>query len=347
MREIGSEFWDVPVSDKVGQLEFPDNSRFFLSGRAALSHIIEDILAHRKFERVILPSYCCETMIEPFVSHGIAVEFYPVELTPEGRLEQKIPPHHGCDGILLMDYFGYQSTVPQCDCSVDGIVIRDTTHSVLTEMDNADAHYICGSMRKWAGFWTGGYAWRVNGNFALPKPHGMDREYVRLRKQAMEEKETYMKGCSGDPKKGFLSLFAKASEMMTSKSDLCAAKRDVELLHQFDVQGIKKQRRENAEILLKYVAKYALFPQLGEHDCPLFVPIVLPHEVRDRLRKHLIEKQIYCPIHWPVSSKHHLTQETERIYREELSLVCDQRYNQTDMERMGQAITDFLQAEGL
>lgn len=344
MKEIGSEFWNVPVGIKNVEDSVFGEMYCFLSGRSALSYVIEDIQKKQEFHSALLPSYCCETMIEPFLSHGIEVNFYPVTIDQRGRLKQDIPETHGCDGILLMDYFGYKGEKSQT--GANGVVIYDATHSFFTGT-MPDADYVYGSMRKWAGFWTGGYAWCVNGDFALPEPNVMDHTYVKLRKRAMEEKEAYIKGDSGDQNKGFLSLFAQASERMTSKSDLCAAERDVELLSQFDITGMKKQRRANAKTLLRYVGEFALFPELEEHDCPLFVPVALPHEIRDRLRKHLIENQIYCPIHWPVSSSHRLTHETERIYMEELSLVCDQRYDEADMERMGQAIAEFLQVEGL
>lgn len=344
LNEIGSEFWSVPIGKDGSINELLSEARFFLSGRSALSYVVEDIQKKQDFRSVLLPSYCCETMIEPFLSHGVEVNFYPVTSDEHGNLKENVPQTHDCDGILLMDYFGYKRDERQI--SRNGTVIYDATHSVFTGVVPS-VDYVYGSMRKWAGFWTGGYAWYVNGDFALPEPNVMDHTYIELRKRAMEEKEAFINGYSSDQNKGFLSLFAKASEMMTSKSDLCAAEHDIELLSKFDVVGMKQRRRENARALLKYVSEYALFPELERDDCPLFVPVVLPNKIRDRLRKHLIEKRIYCPIHWPISRLHKLTPETERIYTEELSLVCDQRYDEKDMERMGQIIVEFLAQEHL
>ena len=89
----------------------------------------------------------------------------------------------------------------------------------------------------------------------------------------------------------------------------------------------------------------ALFPRLGERDCPLFVPILVPGGRRDALRRFLIEQDIYCPVHWPTSSFHRLTEVERRVYDEELSLVCDQRYGETDMERVLQAVEEFFGGE--
>ena len=78
---------------------------------------------------------------------------------------------------------------------------------------------------------------------------------------------------------------------------------------------------------------------MKENDCPLFVPILV--ENRNELRKYLISKNIYCPVHWPISSLHKLSDEERYIYDHEISLVCDQRYNLEDMDYICECIKEF------
>ena len=59
--EIGSEFW------KYNKKYISENEELFLSGRTALDAIIKDILSEYRIESALLPSYCCHTMIEPFI----------------------------------------------------------------------------------------------------------------------------------------------------------------------------------------------------------------------------------------------------------------------------------------
>ena len=78
----------------------------------------------------------------------------------------------------------------------------------------------------------------------------------------------------------------------------------------------------------------------------MFVPVLVPDGKRNELRRHLINNEIYCPIHWPVSEyhmggSHKLDDKTENIYANELSLVCDQRYIEEDMNRMVDVIREF------
>lgn len=84
-----------------------------------------------------------------------------------------------------------------------------------------------------------------------------------------------------------------------------------------------------------------IFTELKETDCPLFVPILVPDRRRGEIRRYLIGKDIYCPIHWPVSEDHKLDSKMKRIYEQELSLVCDQRYTEKNMGRMVAAIKEF------
>ncbi len=61
------------------------------------------------------------------------------------------------------------------------------------------------------------------------------------------------------------------------------------------------------------------------------------------LKNFLIEKEIYCPVHWPLSSMHKgISDNAKRIYGEELSLICDQRYCLDDMEREADAVRTFV-----
>lgn len=327
--EIGSEFWSVPVKDKENSI-FPEKTEWFLSGRSALKSIVRDIKEKHGAKKAYLPSWCCDSMIIPFIEEEINVEFYPV-YESGGKLKQDIASAGNQEILFLMDYFGY--TVEREIIDTDGIVICDLTHSVLSgKQRNAD--YYFGSMRKWAGFYTGGFAIGTKTADLC-----CNEEYVKLRKVAMEEKERYIKGESCE--KRYLGIFAEAEEYL-EKCDVAGAyERDVKLAEKLDVSLVKEKRRKNAKILIEAFRDIAIFKKLSEEDCPLFVPITVKKEKRDALRKHLIENSMYCPVHWQITDVHTLDDRTRKIYDCELSLVCDQRYDEIDMERIIKAIREF------
>lgn len=335
--EIGSEFCSVPLCT-CGGVPLPQKAAYFKSGRGALDFVIRDVQARQTFRSVALPSYCCHTMIQPFLDNGIQVSFYPVVLDGKGRLQQQLPRKLDCDGILLLDYFGYRSQSNQPE--YDGIVIRDLTHSLFTE-EPAPADYYFGSLRKWAGFITGGYAWKGSGTFTMPLPQDTDDTYTALRCRAMQEKEEYLAGNRAD--KNYLNIFAQAESLLEQNGRGMAESSDLARVRQLDVAFLQRRRRKNAAKLLEYVSPWALYPQLEKGDCPLFVPISLPEGRRDLVRKYLIQNEIYCPVHWLVSPLHQLNDDTQKLFATELSLVCDQRYTPEDMQREGQVILKCLE----
>lgn len=331
--EIGSEFWDVPVCETENYI-IPSNTEWFVSGRSALKAIIKDIKTEITFNSAALPSWCCDSMIIPFLEEGINVEFYPVYLE-NGKLKKDFTGVFDCDAILIMDYFGYKR---QTNLDFDGIVIRDITHSVFCNYDII-ADYTFGSFRKWAGFYTGGFAFKKNG-FLKSESRQINSDYVELRRKAMQKKNDYIN--RKNKNKDFLNDFACAEEMLEEFDVMSGCAEDVFRAKRLDIDFIKQRRRKNAQVLLDELSDLAIFPELAEDDCPLFVPLVIPNSRRDELRQYLITKQIYCPIHWPLTNHHKTDDKSMEIYQKGISIVCDQRYDENDMRRICFEIKSFL-----
>ncbi len=329
LKEIGSEFWGVPTTSKANNL-FPETTSWYLSGRSALQVIIRDL---SNAKSVAMPSWCCDSMIKPFLDAGIKVNFYPVYW--QDGLRREI--NFDSDILFLMDYFGYTNLAPNIQ-RYNGIVIRDVTHSIFSAT-YSDADYYFGSLRKWCGFWTGGYAWTKD-KHVLAIGETDNFGYERLRAKAMQLKARYI---NGDPKadKSYLKAFEEAEDLLETVNIAKAAKRDVELVAKMDIEFIRNRRRLNAEILREAFSEWLIFPQQSDLDTPMFVPILVPDGKRNELRTFLIKSDIYCPVHWPVSEYHNLSERERFIYDNELSLVCDQRYVENDMRRMVDAITQF------
>jgi len=306
-KEIGSEFWDIPKSNKKNDI-FPENTKWFLSGRTALKYIIADC----DIKSVAIPSWCCKSMTDPFVDASIEILYYDSI------------PNTNCDAVFLIDYFGYQTRKYEVD-KYPGVVIRDVTHSVFSRKYN-DADYYFGSLRKWAGFVTGGFAY---GNWKNDiKINDVDKEYEAFRKEAMLQKKSYIEGKSDS--KNYLNIFDKANNLLDSCKICSATEEDIIAAQYLDVDFLKRTRRQNAEYLL---GKFKGLYKLEKDDCPLFVPIKVKN--RDALRNYLIDHDIYCPVHWP----------NRDLDGTELSLVCDQRYGIEDMKRICEIINKF-QNEG-
>lgn len=329
-KEIGSEFWDVPTKENPN-LFFPASIQWFLCGRSALQAVIADI---GKFRRVYLPSWCCDSMVKPFADIGIDIHFYPVFW--QNGLIQEIASFG--DVLFLMDYFGYSSSALDL-VGNHGVIIRDVTHSVFSSV-YSDSDYYFGSLRKWCGVWTGGYVWTRDGH-KLDDGTPDESIFVDLRMRAMKKKREFIEGVRND--KVYLKDFDAAEDCLENAGIAPASDRDIYIARYLDVENIKKSRRSNAQILREAFPDWLIFPELKPADTPMFVPVIVPDGKRNGLRRFLIEHQIYCPVHWPLSKYHKLTDRERFLYDNELSLVCDQRYTEDDMRRMVKAIRLFIE----
>ena len=329
-KEIGSEYWKVEL-DKENNY-FNEDTKWFISGRSALDYIIKDILKkNSNVKTALLPSWCCESMIKPFINNNIKVDFYSVYLK-DGLLTKEI--NRKADIILNMNYFGYQNE----DISFDGIIINDITHSIFMGINN-NCDYYFGSLRKWSGFKDGGFAYCKNG-FSNDVYKTVNEDYVNIKCEAMQKKEKYINGESF--KKDYLDLYKEAEDMLDDSIIYCSSGESIDEIKHFNINDIKDKRRRNAEELLKELREYAIFKDIKDNDCPLFVPIIVPNGQRDKLQAYLKAKQVYCPIHWSKASLYNFTSDEEFLYENELSIVCDQRYTIEDMKQEVKYIKEFF-----
>lgn len=332
MREIGSEFWSQQSSAPSC---YDDNEAYLLSGRTALKFIVDDICSVKEFHKILLPSYCCESMIEPFVASGIDTQFYQVYTD-----YLNYPYVNDANAILLIDFFGYiiseNAEIARQEKEAGKIVIYDATHNLDgNPAVEAYADYSFCSYRKWF-YCNFAKATKRGGSFRKIEQKSNDR-YIALRNEAAREKEKYFMG-EAIEKEAFLSLFSEAEQRLDEDYIGYTGEPVV-----FDLSEIVSARRENAVYLIEQLKKIPEIKlwrdKVREDDVPMFVPILVDPLVRNDLRQELINERIYCPIHWPVSSLHG---ECNELYDMELSLICDQRYGIADMERIICVIRDYF-----
>lgn len=319
-REIGSEFHRV-TPDSGSGLIYPRPGSLMFSGRTAIEAVLEKLPDART---ALLPSYCCDSMIVPFRTAGIDVKFYKVSW--DERLRIKIDG--SADILVWCNYFGFKNEMP----IFDGVVIEDITHSFLSESPcNPQSDYLVASLRKWEPVNCGGYC-SVEVEGSAPTD-----EFVVLKTSAMELKTEYLYDLDEEKKPRFLKMFADSNHWLSKNySGLGIDQFSQEYLACVDMEKQRKKRRENAKALFEGLQNKVqfMFPT-EDMDCPLFVPILLPN--RDRVRAHLTKNGIYCPVHW---SKPEGCE--SNIYDMELSLVCDQRYEIEDMERIVSTLKEVI-----
>lgn len=344
--EIGSYFWlngqeSISTSESVSWLPSVEDSSFTFSGRNAIDVALRDILKNKSISKVFAPSYCCVSMLQSFIDRGLKVEFYNVGYK-DGRFTYQLPKSDEHSVVLIMSYFGLDSS--NCHSIISeihrtgAVIIEDITHSLLcSNPASKDSDYLVASLRKWFAIPTGGWVGKNYGQLS-EKPNIDSNNAVAEKIVGMREKYDYLTG-KIDSKDEFLLANSKFdNDLIHVDRMLMIDNTSKGIITGVNINKVIKQRRKNAAALLSGLkdldGKCLTLPVVDlTNDSPLFLPIFIETEKRDVLRKHLIGKGIYCPVHWP-----EVMGADVGVRANELSLICDQRYLEGDM----QAIIDEI-----
>ena len=347
--EIGSHFWLEHTyfrKTKNDLLCFcnSEDSVFTFSGRSAINIALRDAMQTKKIIKAYLPSYCCSSMVQPFIENDISYDFYDVVFNND-EIVYHIDRNIKADIMLIMKYFGtkvegydsFISTMQKKGC----IVIEDITHTLLDEEVNiSGADYCAASLRKWFPVPAGGMVLKKKGKLQN-RPSIVSDRFVRMKIEGMRDKFDYLSG-NNEAKETYLckfGLFENSLNMLDARLKIDNLSKN--LLESTNLEFIKKKRKKNSSLLYKRLSGINGLKFLNkgftlEKEVPLFVPIMLPTKKRNELRNYLIERKIYCPIHWP-----EVKGTNAGIRENELSLVCDQRYDARDMNYMADLIIDW------
>ena len=346
-KEIGSEF-HISQLPHVLTSERDNDAEYVLSGRTAIGLIIRMLNLRRNVERVYMPAYGCESMVEPFLRNGIKVVQYDMHLSSEG-LQYNIDCNKQTDILYVNNYFGYDDTlslnIVRQFKQRGAFIIYDRTHSMLMADEEMQvlADYSFCSIRKWMGVVTGAFITSPEGRF---NPTLDDVDYWQDKAIAMMVKAKYLEGSMEVDKSLFLDAFGRFGYHLSEDYE---NKRMDDFSYSIwkhtDLDTMREQRRKNARMLHEGVNGVRHIADFNDNSCPLFVPVFFNNKGdRDRVRRALIDASIYCPVHWP---KNRLVKDEMRVnelFDTELSLICDQRYDESDMKRIIEIVNKSIES---
>ena len=348
--EIGSYFWldeqmySLPAGE-ISWLPSAEDSCFTFSGRNAIHIALQDILEEHDVKTVYAPSYCCVSMLQPFIDRGLRIIFYEVKFE-NGVFTYEIPKTDSSSVVLIMSYFGLRVEEEHeaiRKIHEDGsIVIEDITHSLLRKKAfSEDSDYLVASLRKWFPIPTGGWTGKRKGSLTK-KPYIESNHAVTDKIAAMREKEDYLKG-KIDSKEHYLLANAQFdNDLIHVDRMLKLDDTSLSILQRTDADAAARSRRNNAKVLVNGLSEMTdilTLPNVDpDNDTPLFLPIFMKTEDRDALRKFLVGRGIYCTVHWA-----EIMGASVGVRANELSLICDQRYSESDMEAIVDVIRTWRQ----
>ncbi len=329
---IGGEF-PIAVTDILNaenwHLESPDVYAYS-SGRAALFQILKYQKQEKGVTSVLLPDYLCSSVLVPVQKLGLDYSFYTIDEQLE--LEEKSFSELYKKGsvVLLINYYGLKDLSSQINTirSIDekAIVIEDDVQAYYEfKKPLGDVDFKFTSLRKTFAVPDGGL---VKTKHNLPKVErpNMFGQY----KAAAALLKSMREGNFND--NIYLEMFEKGESLIDDELE-CGMSLIAEKLYSYvDEERVKVRRVNNAQYLIEQLKKIGISPLLSltENHVPLFIPIVLKN--RDAVRKAMFKQEIFCPVHWPLDGLN--IKRGDQMYREELSLIIDQRYGRKEMDEI-------------
>jgi hypothetical protein len=309
------------------------------TGRSALRLALLDWQgSHPLKPAVWIPSYACPSVSAAVAATGLDIRVF--EDRP-GLSSWLMPPSPAAqDIVLVIHYFG---VINRAACSwADGQphrtwgLLEDCVQSPYSVGAGLRGDYAIASLRKWwpapdGAVVCSGHA-VAGSNLAPP-----NERYVTQRLAAR------LVSASRECDALYLRWVEESEQVLADAQPRESSWISSQLLESADSESASTVRRNNWSVLLEGLGSepgvQPLFDALAIGEVPLGFPILVANGARDRLRAFLKERQVFCPVHWKLSSG--FTRDRE-MSDQILTIPLDQRYEKTDMESVLGHIRKFL-----
>ena len=316
MEAIGGYFsLELPLNAKG---EFYPEAIKLNAGRFCLEYI----LRARKYKKIYLAYYTCDSVLQPIKKLGLEYEFYHIDeqlhIASYIKLKQN-------EALIYCNYYGLQDEyIEQLSKEYENHLIIDNSQAFYSRpIPHVDTFNTC---RKFFGVANGAYLFT--------------------------EKELDInipKGYSTDCMKHLIDRIDKSPEEAFSEYHSSEAKMDQDEIRQMsritqrimstiDYDAVADRRKHNYQILDSALRETnSLYITMASNT----VPMVYPYLIKDgdKLRKRLIEHRVYAARYWPNVEKWASRDSFEYYFANKLlPLPIDQRYNEKDMKRIIQLI---------
>lgn len=303
-----------------------------VSARSAVGLLLETL----RPETVWLPSYLCAAVVEVAASRA-RVSWYPIgmDLRPAGA--EWLEEVRAGDLVVVIDYFGF--VAPERLVSEargrGAFVLEDASQALLSSGAGALADAVVFSPRKFVGVVDGGIL-RMPAGAPLPSQDlaAPPDDWWNLALEACRRRGDYDRG-SDD--RGWFELFRRAESAVPVGQFAMSELSSGLLSTAIDFEEVAERRRSNYGRLLSRLRDRALLPDLPGGVVPLGFPVRSPN--RDRVRQALFANEIFAPTHWPIEAlvPPRFT-ESHALAAAILTLPCDQRYDEGDMDRIAAVV---------
>lgn len=336
-KEFGSDFYyySADFSNQSHSLFDVNQLSLFFSGRVALYNLLSFGIENYGWKMVGFPSYYCHEVVDFCKTLPIKVQYYdynPFNITEIDWADDDQ------NVFINVNYFGISKL--ETSFIKRSVVIEDATHDLLS-LKNQNAHFVFGSLRKQLPLPVGGFIYDPKNTFSQKESSNSFGDEVASQKLlAMQLKLRYLKGELED-KSTFRTLFTEAEKSFESeKTNSALPDSAFDILNKIAVEELIITTRLNiqqAKSLWKANNRIKLLTSSEKAEMGLLL-LCETQDIRNNLRRYLIENNIYPAILWPNQKN-----EKDGYFENRILFVhADFRYSFEDIHYIVNRINKFI-----
>ncbi len=291
--------------------EYYENQIRLNSGRNALEYI----LIANEYEKIYIPFFTCDVLLEPLKKVKIKFQFYNIDENFEPIINFNLIENNAV--FLYTNYFGLKDDFIEMLTKKCANLIIDNAQSFFSEpLQGVDTFY---SPRKFFGLPDGAYLFS---NKVLKDKFKKDNSINRF--------SHLLKRIDNSAEDGY-SDFAKNDLSLVNQPILEMSNLTKRLLQSIDYEYISNKRISNFNYLhenLKHLNKLNL--NKNKNQVPLVYPLWTENE---KLIIILNQNKIYTATYWP--NVLHCTNEEmleHKLTKQLIHLPVDQRYSKVELD---------------
>jgi len=298
----------------------------YSSARSALAALLH----FKGIQRIWLPDFCCYALVEAAVA--IEIAWYATTRDLDIAWASLAPLLRPGDAVLAIDYFGRAPGSGFLDlvCAQRDILwIEDRAHA-LNPGRPTWGDVVLYSPRKLLGVGDGGLMVSL---LPLPTPSSTATAPLPVAQRQRQQDPEGLR-----PDQWFTAFRTQEAGFCVDDGRMSDLTKN--FLQRADANAISARRQANGRVLATTLEDLALWPSDPIDYAPLAFPICVAD--RDGLAQALAEQRIYCAKHWTdLPNDPALFPVAHSLSAHILSLPCDQRYEECDMDRIVTAVRAF------
>lgn len=358
MKEFGSDFHRCD-HDFRGESNFCDVlgcMRWYACGR----HAIDAIVKQDEWKRIWMPAYFCYEVIGHIRETGIEVMLY--DDSPLNENDDDVVrnlPYKKWDVLLRTQYFGLRKWRSNEGISVP--VIEDHTHDLISDWAlRSDADWCIASLRKVLPVAAGGILWSPKGKHLPDAMAASDEceQMARVRYEAMKMKREYLTRVScfkfqevsselKDLKDAFREKYIDSEERIDRLAPCGIDKESWEITRAMNIKMWTDLKHDNWIMAVGMLDKRIRVLGIEKDDNlhPFSLTLIMDSaEDRERMRRYMIQHQIYPAILWRMPEDSRFT-EAKDFSERMLSVHCDARYSRDAIKEMCDLINGYYDTD--